>query len=48
MKRGDGLLVHGLHRDGINLLVACRLEQRFGIGAIGLVAVPVARHIAAV
>ena len=38
MERGDGLLGHGLHRDEVNLLVACRFEQRFRVGAIGLVA----------
>lgn len=39
------LLLHRLHRHWGKIAIADRLQQRLGIGTIGLVAVAVARHV---
>jgi hypothetical protein len=39
-----GLLVDGFNRDGKDVLVASGLEEGFGVGAVGLVALAVASH----
>jgi hypothetical protein len=41
VKRGESFLVDGLHGNGANLLVPVRLEQGFGVSAIGFVSTPV-------
>src|SRR5207244_1494033 len=38
MQRREDLLVHGLYRDGPDVVVAARFQDPFGVGAIGLVA----------
>ena len=45
MERRNRLGFDGLHRDGVNVLVAIRLQQRLRVRAIRLVAPHIAVHI---
>ncbi len=45
VERAERLLLDGFHRDAVDRFVAGGLEERLGIGAIGLVPVAVASDV---